>query len=642
MRPTFLAGLAGLIVLVPQPAAPQTARLADDAKVAEALEVMRVWLEAERAYDRIPGISAALVHDQELLWSGGYGHAHPDRQVPATAETLYSICSISKLFTSIALMQLRDRGRFRLSDPVGAHLPWFGVRQAYEDGPPITIEGILTHAAGLPRESAHAYWSAPDFAFPTREQIIARLTEQETLYPAWQYFQYSNLGLTLAGELVRELSGTAYDEYVRHSVLGPLGLHDTYPDMPAEHRDGRLATGHSALDREGVRRPTPFFMTHGIAPAAGFASTVDDLARFASWQFRLEGNADEVLHAHTLREMQRVHYVDPEWNTFWGLGFSISRHDNRTFVGHGGSCPGYRSQLLMNNDDEIAAVFMANASGVNTAKYVRGMYDLVAPAVRAAAKRAADARPTAHANGAAAQAAVDLRDFVGSYSSQPWGGETAIVLWEGGLAMLGLPTAEPRRGLTRLEHIADDTFRRVRRDEQLGEAIVFERDASGRVTGYRQHGNLSPRRAAPSSGQEPPQAGAAAVRATVGRLFDGMRERDRAKLASTFHAGARLFGVGPDGQVRETSASDFIESIMSAPEHLLLDEVLDDVEIRSDGPLASIWTYYDFFAGENFSHCGYNAFQLLETAGEWKIVAVSDSRRRDGCRQQRRPGGEQR
>ena len=68
---------------------------------------------------------------------------------------------------------------------------------------------------------------------------------------------------------------------------------------------------------------------------------------------------------------------------------------------------------------------------------------------------------------------------------------------------------------------------------------------------------------------------------------------------------------------------------------MVLDEVLHDTEVRIDGPLAIVWTYYDFFAGENFSHCGYDAFQLLKVGGEWKIVALADTRRREGCRQQR-------
>src|SRR5207249_10130011 len=142
------------------------------------------WLEGERAYDQIPGVSAAVVYDQDALWTGGYGVADLTTKRPADADTLYSICSISKLFTSVAVMQLRDAGKLRLDDPVAKHLPWFAIKRAFPQREEITVEGLLTHASGLPRESDYPYWTGPDFPFPTHEQIVAKINEQETLYPA--------------------------------------------------------------------------------------------------------------------------------------------------------------------------------------------------------------------------------------------------------------------------------------------------------------------------------------------------------------------------------------------------------------------------------------------------------------------------
>lgn len=95
--------------------------------MAEALRVAEVWLDAQMAYERIPSISAAIVHDQELVWSRALGMAHPEAGVPATTRTLYSVCSISKLFTSIAVMELRNAGRLALRDPVAEHLPWYAL-----------------------------------------------------------------------------------------------------------------------------------------------------------------------------------------------------------------------------------------------------------------------------------------------------------------------------------------------------------------------------------------------------------------------------------------------------------------------------------------------------------------------------------
>ena len=140
-----------------------------------------------------------------------------------------------------------------------------------------------------------------EFEFPTREDVIAKLSRQSTLYPPGRYFQYSNLSLTLAGEIIAQLSGMPYDAYVKQHILTPLGLNDTFPELPREHRGGRFAMGYGGRRRKGGRETIKFFQARGIAPAAGYASTVEDLAKFASWQFRLIDNGRhrglESLHA---------------------------------------------------------------------------------------------------------------------------------------------------------------------------------------------------------------------------------------------------------------------------------------------------------------------------------------------------------
>lgn len=126
-----------------------------------------------------------------------------------------------------------------------------------------------------------------------------------------------------------------------------------------------------------------------------------------------------------------------------------------------------------------------------------------------------------------------------------------------------------------------------------------------------------------------------AVVAVVKQLFDGMRARDTTMMKSVFADEARFYGVNREGGVQVTMPAQFIRGIASAQPGVVLDEVLHDIEVRVDGPLATVWTYYDFFAGDRFSHCGYDAFQLLKTSAGWKIVALADSRRREGCRQKR-------
>jgi CubicO group peptidase (beta-lactamase class C family) len=311
--------------------------------------------------------------------------------------------------------------------------------------------------------------------------VIAGLSHQETLYPAETYFQYSNLGMTLLGEIVQAASGMAYGDYVRRNILQPLELSSTSPEMPEAERGKRLATGYSSLTRSGTRSAMPFFQARGIAPAAGYASTVEDLAKFASWQFRvLSGKSNQVLQAPTLREMQRVHWVDSDFDVTWGLGFSVWRDANRTFVGHGGSCPGYRTQLLLRPEEKIATVFAANAM-VNSGLYAQKMYDIMAPVLTQAAKGETKAVDTT------------LSAYTGTYSAQPWGGETAVIAWEDGLAELGLPNTDPLNDLTKLRKTGEHTFRRIRKNGDLGETVTFEMGPDGKPLAYRQHGNRYPR-----------------------------------------------------------------------------------------------------------------------------------------------------
>jgi CubicO group peptidase (beta-lactamase class C family) len=137
--------------------------------------------------------------------------------------------------------------------------------------------------------------------------MIERVGEQEMLYRSDLNFQYSNLGLSLAGEIAAATSSVPYPEYVRKRILDPLGLKDSETEHLDRHRGGRLASGYTAPRRDGSRERVPPYQVRGIGPAAGFTSTVEDLGRFASWQFRvLAGEGDAVLDADTLREMQRV------------------------------------------------------------------------------------------------------------------------------------------------------------------------------------------------------------------------------------------------------------------------------------------------------------------------------------------------
>lgn len=314
--------------------------------------------------------------------------------------------------------------------------------------------------------------------------MIEQLKNQKTLYCADTYFQYSNLGLTLAGEIVTEVSGKDFNTYVIENIIDPLGLKDTRPEMPRDLWGDRLAVGYSAKNREGKRTKLPLFQANAITPAAGFSSTTEDLARFAAWQWRLlQTNKTEVLKANTLREMHRAHWLDPDWKTARGLGFGVYRNGDIVFVGHEGSCPGYRSALMIQPKKDIAVIFMANASGVAAGKYAQGVYKIVAPAIT----QALDSPDSAK------EADPVLLQYTGTYTFDPWGGEATVIPWKGGLAFAYFPSDEPPLELTKLEQIGDNRFRRMRKDGDPGEEIVFELDKSGKVQSMKQHSNYWPK-----------------------------------------------------------------------------------------------------------------------------------------------------
>lgn len=241
-------------------------------------------------------------------------------------------------------MQLWEQGKLRLDDSITSLLPGFNLKQSYTETVPITIRSLLTHSSGLPREAAYPYWSAPDFYFPTEKEITQKLGTQETLYPSSTYFQYSNLGMVLLGEVVANVSKTGYETYVVKNILEPLHLTSTHPSLPKNLWRGKMATGYSSSYRDGTRRMMPFFQANGIGAAAGYSSNVIDMAHFASWQFRLlNSGRKEILRSSTLKEMQRVQWVDPDGKIMRGLGFALFKENEMNYVGHEGSCPGYRT-----------------------------------------------------------------------------------------------------------------------------------------------------------------------------------------------------------------------------------------------------------------------------------------------------------
>jgi CubicO group peptidase (beta-lactamase class C family) len=442
-------------------------------KESEAVYLLETWFESVIDYDRIPGISLAIVHDQELVYAKGFGYIDDKQKVKATPGTIYSICSITKLFTAMALMQLRDAGKLNLDDPVARYLPWFDPEMVSPDDQPPTLRDLLRHSSGLPCEPDKTIWSDPDRLFPSREDLIDRIASLKMSYATNTEFNYSNLGYTLLGKVVSAVSGMEYSDYVFQNIVEPLGMENTTSYMPEELRGSEMAIGYGRWPRKGPRVEIVNSDWKSMIPAGGYASTVEDLARFAMWQFRvLDGKDEVVLSRETLSEMQDTAWVDPPW----GLGFALWYVNDDVIVGHYGGCSGYKSQIILCPEKKIAVAVIINAKDAPQWSLAFIAYRIMAPALLN--------------TGGAKEVSSEWAKYTGYYTADNAWSDAEVFQWNDSLAMMWVPTEDPLNSITMLTRIEGNVFRQVRNDGSLGKHYIFGTDTKGDIVSMKFNNNL--------------------------------------------------------------------------------------------------------------------------------------------------------
>ena len=444
--------------------------LRENPEVASKIVLLEKWIDAQREYRGIPGLAIAVAYDQELVWSRGFGYADLKTKAFVTSRTIFRIASITKTFTSTAILLLRDRGKLQLDDPVSKYLPWFTYRNRFPEGPAVTIRHLLTHTSGLPRESSFPYWT--DYKFPTREEMIDALHHQESVFEPETRLKYSNLGMSILGEVVAAAAGEPYDVFISKNILEPLQLTSTSVYPPPALLE-RFATGYGRRKADGSRDETTFMDAKGIVPAANISSTVEDLARFASFHM-LEGKntPGQILKGSTLREMHRAHWIQPSWRSGWGLGFSVSKDDKRVTFGHGGWVGGNRSQLTISPKEKVAVVVMVNADDGVPALFANRAMNMLAPVIaKVTAVPAPEGKPDPL-----------WKKYMGTYID-PTGWVSEVMIMENKLVLYNYsypPEEDPTGSLTELTPEGPHTFRMAGEDGS-GELVVFELGQDGKV-----------------------------------------------------------------------------------------------------------------------------------------------------------------
>jgi CubicO group peptidase (beta-lactamase class C family) len=407
-----------------------------------AQRLFTAWAEGQLRFRGLPGMVVGVVSDQKLIWTKGFGLANVDGKVPMTPQTKFRMASHSKLFTATAIMQLREQGKLHLDDPVSKHLTWFAVTSPRPDDPPITIEELLTHSSGLPREAAD-HWTT--LTFPTREELKTLVPKRQAAFPSETRWKYSNLAYTLAGLVVEQVSGETWADYVTHHIYQPLGMVNSSVDKDVPG----LATGYGRRMPDGSRPTMPFVDARGMAAATGITSTVEDMARFVSAQFR-KGTAggDRILSTASLREMHRVRVLENNWTRGNGIGFAVTRERDKLYVGHGGAYPGYITQTMIDLNGKVGVIVLTNAIDGDATSIASQLMNTVGLAV---AKAAGTNPEKVKWNPAWSR-------FAGLYRGR-WG-DTHVVELNEKLVMIN-PDAANLDNPVELEPIGDGTFRFV-------------------------------------------------------------------------------------------------------------------------------------------------------------------------------------
>lgn len=316
-----------------------------------------------QAEGRTPSLVAAVQRQGRIVWNGSRscvdGHA-PD------SDTQFRIGSLTKTFTAVLVLRLRDEGLLDLDDPLEKHLPGTGVGG-------VTVLQLLGHSAGLSAESPAPWWErTPGTLRPGLADVLG---EQTRMHPPGRRHHYSNPGYSVLGALIEAVRGASWAEVLQREILEPLGMRRTSTQPQAPYAGGWAV--HPWAD---AMLPEPAEDLGLMAPAGQLWSTTADLLRFAA--FLVEGD-DRVLGAASVEEMRAPSAPSKSGpgEGAYGLGLQVVQQSGRTLLGHTGSLPGFLATLWFSIEDDVAVVVLTNAtSGPLVGTIAADLVEIVAEA----------------------------------------------------------------------------------------------------------------------------------------------------------------------------------------------------------------------------------------------------------------------
>lgn len=382
---TRIAIHAGLIVsLVGASAvAPATLVAQRSATQAPALtpairDSLRTRLKAMMDSGNVASLSWAVSKGGRIIWEDAIGYADLERQIPATANTRYSMASISKPIHATGIMRLVEMGKLDLDRPANDYLGAGKITGLAGDASGATIRRLLSHTAGLPLHYRFFY-EGGTVQRPSMDEAISRYAV--TVYPPGKVYNYSNLGYGVLDEVIARVSGQSADEFMRQEVFVPLGL-------PSATISTGSGLENVALRYDANRKPVaPYDFDHRGASAVYISA--HDLVRFG--MFHLKDHLKDQRPILTDQRLDEMHRVQTPGDTTggYGLGWAINYEQGYRVVSHTGGMPGVSTTLKLFPEEDVAIVVLANGGAVAPHRAVFHLAGAVLPRYNAGAQERA-------------------------------------------------------------------------------------------------------------------------------------------------------------------------------------------------------------------------------------------------------------
>lgn len=325
-------------------------------------------ISAARQEWGVPGLAVAIVKDDTLVLCKGYGVREYGSDQPVDEQTLFAIASNSKAFTAAALAILVDEKKLSWDDHVVDYLPWFRLHDPLATNE-LRVRDLLCHRSGLGTFSGDLLWWGTSYS---PQEVLQRAQHLPLESSFRASYGYSNLMYLAAGEVIAEVSGLPWPEFVETRILRPLKMERTVSSVRDLVTRGNYATPHKTfLDRS---EPIPWMNWDTMAAAGGIISSAHDMSQWVKAQLKKgevsadtrlfsEQESHEMWHAQTVIPVSRSSSGRKPTTHFraYGLGWSLSDYRGKKLVGHGGGYDGMYSQVLMIPEEELGIVVLTNS-----------------------------------------------------------------------------------------------------------------------------------------------------------------------------------------------------------------------------------------------------------------------------------------